>query len=662
MTKRVSVPKKELHRFHVQASLFPFRRRGRKLVIPEVEGDGENRISEQRVLPVEENLSGLNWKRRLAKRSRTSELTPNNPSAEATSTLPKKAKRGNRSKKKVDDSITSAGKRSEALIPRFWWSLLWMGVFSILGVSVVSGLLLLTKLPPPVNCKQISGLSPEGDRLYCAQVTAKSGKLEQLVTAIKLVQYVPVDHPLYSESQRMLKEWSEGILQMTKQKIRQGDLLGAVKLAYNIPATSPLYTEAQSVISKWQQQWQKGEDVTRLFNQALKGQNWQLSSALITEGPLNNPQYWTVSRTQALMQQFAAEKLAWQQLEEARELAKTNRLTQLEEAIAIAGKIASNTYVKAKAQLEQTRWSRTLLQLAAISFQKQDFAGVVRVLQGIPVNNPLYQEAQDWVQLANSSKIAKEDNILALVDALAGIRQITPNSPVNSIASKQATRWQSQLQDHTQLQYAATLASVEQRVTLQMAVDQATKIPQGNPKRIFAQTLIAQWRKQIQQIDDRNKLSLANDLAVSGTITQLKQAVDVATEIKLGQPLRPEAQAAIAKWNRQIQIIEDRPTLELSQTFAQRRDLITAISTAKQIHPGRALYGEAQKAIADWVAQLQTAEDRPILEAASALAEQGRFDLAIATASQITATRPLYNQAQTAIADWKSQQELKMQN
>jgi hypothetical protein len=349
-------------------------------------------------------------------------------------------------------------------------------------------------------------------------------------------------------------------------------------------------------------------------------------------------------------------------LEEARQLAKTNRLTQLQEAITIAGKIASNTYVKAKAQLEQTRWSRTLLQLAAISFQKQDFAGMVTVLEAIPVNNPLYQEAQDWLQLANSSKTAKEDNILALIDALAGIRQISPNSPVQSIANKQATLWQSHLQDQTQLQYAVTLASVEQRPTLQMAIDQASKIPPKNPKRIFAQTLIAQWRKEIQQIDDRNKLAAALDLAVGGGIEQLKQAVQVASEIKLGQPLRQEAQAAIAKWNRQIQTIEDRPTLELSQTFAQRRDLISAISTAKQIHPGRALYPEAQKAIADWVAQLQTTEDRPILEAATTLADQGRFDAAISTASQITPERALYSQAQAAISQWKSQQELKMQN
>jgi hypothetical protein len=61
--------------------------------------------------------------------------------------------------------------------------------------------------------------------------------------------------------------------------------------------------------------------------------------------------------------------------------------------------------------------------------------------------------------------------------------------------------------------------------------------------------------------------------------------------------------------------------------------------------------------IALWVAQIQTAQDRPILEAATALAYQGRFDAAIATASQIPPERALYQQAQAAIAEWNLQNE-----
>jgi soluble cytochrome b562 len=295
------------------------------------------------------------------------------------------------------------------------------------------------------------------------------------------------------------------------------------------------------------------------------------------------------------------------------------------------------------------------VQIAATNFKNQDFDGAINVLKRIPVNTPLYSEAQEWIQLVRASKTAKEDNIFALVDALAAVRQIAPKSPVYSLASKQAALWQSQLQDHAQLQYAVAIASLEQRQTLAYAIDQATKVALGRPQRIRAQTLIAQWRKEIQQIEDRNKLNEAQKLAKRGKIEELKTAVEIASKIQLGQPLRLEAQSAIAKWNRQIQTIEDQPTLDLADTFAQRQDLIAAISTAKQIRPGRALYAEAQRAISDWLSQVQTAQDRPILEAAAALAAQGRFDAAIATASQIPPERALYGQAQAAIARWTSQ-------
>jgi hypothetical protein len=192
-------------------------------------------------------------------------------------------------------------------------------------------------------------------------------------------------------------------------------------------------------------------------------------------------------------------------------------------------------------------------------------------------------------------------------------------------------------------------------MALTYAIDRAQQIPPKHPQRLLAQTLIAQWRKEIQQIENQHKLMEAQHLAAQGRIEQLKAAVEIASSIQLGQPLRLEAQSVIARWNGQIQTIEDQPIMELAQTLAQRQDFTAAISTAGQIRSGRALYAEAQRAIADWVAQVQTAQDRPILEAATALATQGRFDAAIATAAQIPPERALYQQAQAAIAEWTSQ-------
>ena len=120
-----------------------------------------------------------------------------------------------------------------------------------------------------------------------------------------------------------------------------------------------------------------------------------------------------------------------------------------------------------------------------------------------------------------------------------------------------------------------------------------------------------------------------------------------------------EFDQAIAEWSRQIQILEDQPTLDLARTFAQKNNLSSAIQTAQQIRPGRVLRGEAEEAIITWTLQLQIAEDKPLLEAANALATQGRFSLAIQTVAQIKPNRPLYDEAKEAIARWTAQSGVK---
>lgn len=636
MTDRVSVPKQLMQRFFALSPLLFRKRRGRKLVIRSGKKTQASTVNES-----------PEWGLEIQEASRISATIP-------TQKQPRRVE-------EPDDSLTnitqpkpkkrSQGRRRKALR----WSLLWLSVLSILGLSLTAGVLFLTQLPPPVNCRQISLLASDSERLYCAQRTAESGKLDSLVAAIKVVQNWTNDHPLYPEAQRHLKVWSEAILSLSRQKIQRGDLLAAMTTAKNIPISSPVYPEAQMAIATWQKQWQKGEGTRRKITEALMARNWSLASELIGGlSELEQP-YWTTARIQDLMQQLAAEKLAWQQLEQARDLAKTNRLEQLNEAIALVSQINPKSYVKPIAQKEQTGWCRTLLKLAAINFKNQDFPRVIQVLSRIPINTPLYQEAQDWIQLARASQTIKSKSMLAFLDAIAAVQQIQPNSPIHQLATQKATLWEAQLQGSMQLQIARLSANLEQKASLTYAINQAQKVKLGHPERIIAQTLIAQWRKEIQQIEDRNKLREAQKLAAKGTIAELKSAVELASGIKPNQPLRLEAQAGIAQWQRQIQTIEDQPILELAQTLAQRQDLTAAISTAEQIRSNRALYAEAQKAIAIWVAQVQTAQDRPILEAASALASQGRLDAAIATAAQIPPQRALYQQAQSAINVWRSQ-------
>lgn|GEM_PF-1333059 len=540
--------------------------------------------------------------------------------------------------------------------PSVWrWSLLWLSILSLIGGAVASGLLLLAKLPPLTDCKNISLLSPDGDRFHCAQLAAESGKVEDLAAAMTLVESWPQYHSLYPEAQRMMAEWSKLILQQGQEQINQGNQSEAVAIASQIPVTSPLYPEAQATIASWQKGWEKSQETLGKFRDALKAQDWRQAFLLLTQLSRLNPEYWNVFRTDALIKQVIAEREASEQLDEARALAKSNQLQQLDEAIQKASKINPRSYIKAQAQKELSLWSRTLLRLSAALLEKGDSAGAINIAQRIPVNTTLYQEAQDWIRLGYAYKAAKENNILGLIDALAVVHQLNPKSPVYPTALSQAAIWESQLQAQAKLEFAQILTKFEQRVGHKVAIEQAALVEPGNPQRLLAQTLIAQWRQELRQMENRQKLLSAQQLAAGGTMEELQAAVAQASKIKQGQPLHPEAQKVIAQWHWQIKTLEDRPILDLAKTFAQRRDLVSAISTARQISPGSAVYTEAQKVLAGWVTQLQIAEDRPLLDAATILAAQGRFDAAIATADKISAERALYKQAQALKSSWISE-------
>jgi soluble cytochrome b562 len=108
----------------------------------------------------------------------------------------------------------------------------------------------------------------------------------------------------------------------------------------------------------------------------------------------------------------------------------------------------------------------------------------------------------------------------------------------------------------------------------------------------------------------------------------------------------------VAQWGDGIQRIEDQPILDQAIALAKAGDLSAAIQTADKIASNRALYRDAQARAGEWVAQIQSVEDRPILNEADSLASDGRLTEAIARASDIGGNRVMYGEAQSRISDW----------
>ncbi|MGB3207116.1 MAG: hypothetical protein WBB28_19185 [Crinalium sp.] len=560
-----------------------------------------------------------------------------------------------RSKSDPTESVSRDGNLMERLPNLGPWSILWLSVILLLGGTGLIGMLVLTTLPPLPNCQQISPMATDSERLYCAQMDAESGSLDSLVKAVDVVKVWPENHPLYNEAQRMMGNWSQNLLAIAQNRLKQGNLKEALAIAGKIPGNSLVYPQAQAAMKSWQGQWQQAEDLTSQFQQAVKSQNWSQAWKKLEFLLQSNYEYWRSSKHAQLTAQLAMEKQAWQQLQEAQDLAKYATPEQLTSAIALVAKVDPKSYIKGQAQAEKQKWSRSLLDIAASSYKSSDFASVISVAQGVPADVSVYPEAQDWIHLSRAASVAVGQNPLAFLDALSAVRQIQRSSPLYKEATAKENLWKSHLKDQIQLQVATAVASFDQPMTLNLALEQAQQIGIKRPGRIESQTLIASWRKAVQQIEDRSTLATARQLAQRGTLASLQTAISNASKITVGQPLHSDAQTEIAQWNKQIEVIEDRPILDLARAFATNGDLNAAVETASKISYGRALSSEAQVAINGWVTQIQIAQDQPLIDAANALAAQGRFGSAILTASQIRPGRALYDQAQAAISRWQTE-------
>lgn len=538
-------------------------------------------------------------------------------------------------------------------LSRLW--LFWLTLLLGLGGTVAGAFFWLATIPPQANCKNISPIAPETDRLFCAQQAAETGKLDKLLEAITFVQTLPPDHSLYSQARGMMEEWSKSILGFAQAKFDEGDLAGAIAIARKIPSASPFHPQVKERMQQWQLEWRRGEEISKKFHVALKEQKWFEASQLIQNLSALNSPYWDDEIIERHVDRMSLERDAWQQLEEARNFADRKTSENLAQAIALAGKVDSKSYVKPKAQADRNLWSQELIKIAAERFQEEDYDGALTAAKLVPSDASVYTEAQDWIKLGRSYVIAQQDNIFSFLEAKAGVREISPKSPLYQNAKDTAKTWANNLQDRVHMHYAETIANFDQPLAFQLAINQASAIAPQRPGRLQAQTLIAHWRKQIQQIEDRTALLSATQLATPGTLESLKAAVTEASKIKQGQPLRIEAQTYIAQWNKKVQTMEDQPILDLAKGLATQGNLKAAVEAAQKISPGRALYPEAQAALTEWVTQIQTTEDMPILDAAVALAAEGRLTGAINKASEIRYGRALYGEAQGAIARWEAE-------
>jgi hypothetical protein len=567
----------------------------------------------------------------------------------------------------IERSITWLNQRKKSL----QWLVIWLAILGSFGGITGLAFVWLTSPPPSADCRKVTTESMSTQRLYCAQEVARSGKLADLAAGIALLENWSPQAPLYKDAQAAITEWSRLILVIAQSQTAQGKLKEAIDAVGYIPASSPVYLEAQELVSAWRQEWQKGESVVAVAQEAIRSQNWKLASQQVGELGYFDREYWRLERADMLFKQIVREKQARQNLIQAQKLAKDRQLEKISEAIGLLRQVPANTYASAEAQALLQDWSQMLISAALEQWQAGDRETALALAFKIPLSPTLPAAGLDLIRLSQANqlvaaKLQPDATLLnlkemwALLEAVSAVRQIQPNSPFYDEAQAVQQTWQAHLQDLTQLGFATVIANAGDRAALELAVSQASQIQEDRPRYRQSQALIAQWQRDIQGLEDLPYLALGQRWAASGKIAGLRTAIAQVRQIPDDRAAWHRAQDLIATWTAQIQTIEDQPIWNQAQKLAKQGKWSDAIEVAHRIQPNRALYASAQAGIEEWKAKLQAAEiaaDRPILDRAYALAASERLTMAIDLASQIAPGRALYSEAQAAIEAWVDQRD-----
>lgn len=532
------------------------------------------------------------------------------------------------------------------------------------GGLTIMALAMLLKLPAVPNCPRIFWPTASASlRLYCAQLAASKQTAKDLLEAIELVNSLPKDHPLRTEINQNIRQWSLDLLKVAEDTFQMGNLSEAIAIAEQVPAKVPdpedetrtLGDVAQHQIERWRQIWSDAETIYAEAEAELRKENWRAAFRVATGLLSVGNTYWETVKYDELNQTIQAAREDGQKLAEARALAEAGGLDNLLKAIKLAQELPASSFYYQEAQVELKNFGNQMLDLAQSHLDRKDLEQALNIARQVPAVAQLDKEKQDFMTLAQAHADAWSGNTTGLERAIAQVQKLRPDRPYYGKAQALISRWQREIQDVIRLERAERYAQSGLIPDLNAAIAELQEIPSDHPRWEQAQSQIQQWTQQVQTIQDQPYLDRAEQLARSGQVADLRGAIDEARKIQPGRSLYNQAQDRIWEWTTAIQRIEDEPILAQARAFANQGDLPSAISIAQQIPAQRTLYDEAQSEIRDWQA---TVDGRQNLQSAyqqASVPTPASLASAIRTADRVTERSGLRADADQAIQQWSYQ-------
>lgn len=516
---------------------------------------------------------------------------------------------------------------------------------------------MLLKMPSLPNCPSIFWpLASASVRLYCAQVAAEKQTVDDLLEAIELVNTLPADHPLRTSINDQIEDWTQKILDLAEDTFQEGKLTEAIRIARKVPLSKGSgVANAQSIeerIDRWESIWGTAEEVYKNAEAFMRKQYWGQAFREATKLLSLGNHYWETTKYKEITTLLQSAREDGGKLGRADELASAGGADNLVEAIKLAEKIGSKSYVYQEARKAIKEYGKKMMSLAEAALAAKDLNGAIAIARRIPDSTGLKEESRDFITLARAESQAWSLTVGNLENAIQAAQRIEPDSPLYRRAQQLIDRWQSGIDQVAVLEQARDSARTGSVNDLTAAIAQAQLIPQSNPLWEEAQGEIQQWRAQIETDQDRPYLTQARELASRGDVNSLQAAIAQAGRIGSGRALSGEAQDLISQWQGEISRRRDQPYLSEARAQANAGNIDRAISSARQIPANSSLYGEAQSEITSW----QTESDaRSSLDGAYSKANSGTPDAlfsAIAQANQIPGSSSWRGEADRAIRQW----------
>jgi hypothetical protein len=538
---------------------------------------------------------------------------------------------------------------------RSWvfWAIITLGISGGL-VYLALGLLLNPKAVP--NCPEIFvPMSSASLRVYCGQLAASKQTLKDLGTAIDLVKDIAPNDPTRAYVDSNVQRWALAILRLAEASYQEGNYDDAVNAAKKVPTNVPAYKIVAKRLGQWQETWTKAVALDKETRALLRSSKWVNAYSVAVKLTRLNNNYWATTKYQELADLVQIAKADSSKLDEARLLVKNAEIKPLLQAIEIAKKIDPNSFAHTEAQTIIGAAAKKMLELALAKFDKDDWKGALEIANKTPQTGETKVEVQDLINLSQARTQALGGTVSELETAISLIQSIKPESKIYPRSQKYIGSWQLEIQDLAALQRARSLAATGTVKDIETAISEAQSIPNTNPRGKEATQSIAEWRKQIETVQDTPYMTAADTLAAGNTIAGLQGAIVQLNNIKPGRALYAQAQQKIQTWTNTIQTTQDAPILAQAESLANSGNLEGAVSMAQRIGSGRALSAKAQELSRDWNAQLQAKAN---LAAAQKLATTGTPEAllgAIQAAARVPKSSALRTEARSAMDAWSAQ-------